>query len=70
MAKFAMEKSMNEPRHIHNVDHVEKCYGGGGHVNEQHKVKKMYSEAPHKMQHEHVMAMCGGGKTYSAKVVG
>jgi len=27
--------------HIHNVDHVEKFYGGDGHEHEQHKVKKM-----------------------------
>ena len=50
--------------HKHNVDHVKHHYGSGhAHEHEQHKVGKMYGEAPHKMHHEHVKAMCMGGKS-------
>jgi len=45
--------------HKHNVDHVKQH--AAGHMHEQEKVAKMYGEAPHKMNHEHVKAMCGGG---------
>jgi len=30
-------------------------------MHEQEKVSKMYGETPHKMHHDHVKAMCGGG---------
>ena len=50
--------------HKHNVDHVKHHYGSGhAHEHEQDKVSKMYSGENHKMQHEHVKAMCMGGKS-------
>jgi len=46
--------------HKHNVEHVKQHYGHGhGHMHEQDKVKQ--HAAGHKMHHEHVKAMCGGG---------
>jgi hypothetical protein len=45
--------------HKHNVDHVKQH--AAGHMHEQEKVSKMYGEAPHKMHHDHVKTMCGGG---------
>ena len=47
--------------HKHNVDHVKHHYDGAGHAHEQDKVAKHYGEHPHKMHHDHVKAMCGGG---------
>ena len=48
--------------HKHNVDHVKHHYGSGhAHGHEQDKVHSMYKQEPHKMHHEHVKAMCGGG---------
>jgi len=50
--------------HKHNVDHVKHHYGSGhAHGHEQDKVSKMYKQEPHKMHHEHVKAMCMGGKS-------
>jgi len=61
---------MNEKSgdHIHHVHHVEKHHGGDGHAHHH----EMYGKhvAGHKKHHEHVKAMCGGGKTGSMKVVG
>jgi len=55
--------------HKHNVDHVKHHYGSGhGHKHEQDKVAE--HKASHKLHHEHVKSMCGGGKTGSMKVVG
>jgi len=47
------------PDHVHNVDHVEKMYGGDGHK----AAHEMFGQhaAGHKKFHEHVKAMCGGG---------
>jgi len=64
--KFAMEKSMGEPQHVHNIDHVGKNYGGDGHMHEHEKNTK--HGAGYKKFHEHVKAMCGGG--YTSKVKG
>ena len=54
--------------HKHNVDHVKHHYGKGhDHEHEQEKVAKHYGEHPHKMHHDHVKAMCGGGMTKKHK---
>jgi hypothetical protein len=46
--------------HKHNVDHVKHHYGKDhNHMHEQDKVAM--HKAGHKMHHEHVKAMCGGG---------
>lgn len=48
--------------HKHNVDHVKHHYGKDhAHEHEQEKVAKHYGHEDHKMHHEHVKAMCGGG---------
>jgi len=54
-------KNMKEEssKHLHNVHHVEKHYGGDGHKHHHHHYKE--HAAGHKLHHEHVMAMCGGG---------
>ena len=57
----AMKKGGKIMEHKHNVDHVKHHYDGAGHEHEQDKVAKHYGEHPHKMHHEHVKAMCGGG---------
>jgi hypothetical protein len=49
----------NTPSHAHNIDHVEKNYGGDGHK-AAHEFHTPH-QAGHKKHHEHVMAMCGGG---------
>jgi hypothetical protein len=54
--------------HKHNVEHVKHHYGKDhAHEHEQEKVAKHYGEAGHKMHHEHVKAMCGGGMTKKHK---
>jgi hypothetical protein len=45
--------------HKHNVDHVKHHYDAAGHKHEQDKVKE--HAAGHKMHHEHIKMMCGGG---------
>lgn len=45
--------------HVHNIDHVEKNYGGDGH--KAHHEFTTAHQAGHKKHHEHVKAMCGGG---------
>ena len=54
-------KNMKEdtPKHMHNIHHVEKTYGGDGHK-PAHEFHTPH-QAGHKKHHEHVMAMCGGG---------
>ena len=61
----AYKKGGKIMEHKHNVDHVKQH--AAGHMHEQEKVAKMYGEAPHKMNHEHVKAMCGGGMSKKAK---
>lgn len=53
------------PTHMHNVDHVEKMYGGDGHK----PAHEHYGQhaAGHKKFHEHVKAMCGGGMSKAKK---
>ena len=58
----AYKKGGKAMEHKHNVDHVKHHYGSGhAHGHEQDKVHSMYKQEPHKMHHEHVKAMCGGG---------
>ena len=58
----AYKKGGKAMEHKHNVEHVKHHYGSDhAHEHEQDKVGKMYGEHPHKMHHDHVMAMCGGG---------
>ena len=45
--------------HKHHMDHVKQHTAGYQH--EQEKVSKHYGELGHKMHHDHVKAMCGGG---------
>jgi len=60
----AYKKGGKIMEHKHNVDHVKHHYGSGhAHGHEQDKVSKMYKQEPHKMHHEHVKAMCMGGKS-------
>jgi len=47
--------------HKHKMEHDKKH--AAGHMHEQEKVAKMYGDKSHKMNHEHVKAMCGGGKS-------
>jgi len=47
--------------HKHNMDHVKQH--AAGHMHEQEKVAKHYGSEGHKMHHEHVKAMCMGGKS-------
>lgn len=49
------------PEHAHNIDHVEKTYGGDGHRPEFEKFKA--HSAGHKLHHEHVMGMHKGGSS-------
>jgi len=51
--------------HKHNVEHVKQH--AAGHMHEQEKVSKHYGHPAHKMHHEHVKAMCGGGMTKGKK---
>jgi len=60
MAKI-MEEKTTEPRHL--VEDIEARFGGDGFEHEQKKVARMYKQPEHKMHHEHVKAMCGGGMT-------
>ena len=61
MAKIMDEKT-TEPRHL--VEDTEARFGGDGFMHEQKKVKSMHSQGhDHKMFHEHVKDMCGGGMT-------
>ena len=54
--------------HKHNVEHVKHHYGSGhGHMHEQEKVSKHYGHEAHKMHHDHVKAMCGGGMSHGKK---
>jgi hypothetical protein len=46
--------------HKHKIEHEKKH--AAGHMHEQEKVAKHYGSGDHKMHHEHVKAMCGGGK--------
>jgi hypothetical protein len=56
----AYKKGGKTMEHKHNVEHVKHHYGKGhDHMHEQDKVKQ--HSAGHKMHHEHVKAMCGGG---------
>jgi len=47
------------PKHAHNIDHVEKHYGGDGHK----AAKEFYKQhaSGHKLHDEHVMSMHTGG---------
>ena len=56
MATFKPEPT-TEPRH--NVDHVEKFYGGDGFKPAHEDYKK--HAAGFQLEHEKVKAMCGGG---------
>ena len=47
--------------HKHQMEHHKKHAAGFQH--EQEKVAKHYGHKDHKMHHEHVKAMCGGGAT-------
>ena len=51
-------------KHIHNIHHVEKHYGGDGHK-AAHEHYGAHA-AGHKKHHEHVMAMCEGGEAGSS----
>jgi len=51
--------------HKHNVEHVKQH--AAGHMHEQEKVSKHYGGEGHKMFHDHVKAMCGGGMTKGKK---
>jgi len=60
--KVALEHDRKEVHgsHKHNVDHVEHHYGGDGHKAAHHHYKE--HSAGQQLHHEHVKAMCGGGK--------
>jgi hypothetical protein len=61
MAKIMNEKT-TMPRHL--VEDIEAQHGGNAFMHEQKKVGSMYSkDSGHKMHHEHVKTMCGGGMT-------
>ena len=53
------EKEMHDD-FMHNIHHVEKHYGGDGHKAAHEHYGKHKED--HKMHHEHVKAMCYGGK--------
>jgi len=65
MAKIMNEKT-TMPRHL--VEDIEAQHGGDGFMHEQKKVGSLYGKGhDHKMHHEHVKAMCGGGMSYGKK---
>jgi len=54
------------PRHL--VEDTEARHGGDAFMHEQKKVGSMYGKGhDHKMHHEHVKTMCGGGMSYGKK---
>jgi len=55
----AYKKGGKAMEHKHNVEHVKQH--AAGHMHEQEKVAKHYGSEGHKMHHDHVKAMCGGG---------
>ena len=55
-----MKKGGKIMEHKHNVDHVKSTFESAGHKHEQDKVKP--HAAGFKAHHEHVKAMCMGGK--------
>jgi hypothetical protein len=55
------QEPTTEPRHL--VEDTEARFGGNAFQHEQKKVKRMHQQGhDHKMFHEHVKTMCGGGK--------
>ena len=59
----AYKKGGKVMEHKHNVEHVKQH--AAGHQHEQDKASK--HKESHKMHHEHVKAMCGGGAAYGKK---
>jgi hypothetical protein len=55
----AYKKGGKAMEYKHNVEHVKQH--AAGHMHEQEKVAKHYGNEGHKMHHDHVKAMCGGG---------
>jgi hypothetical protein len=57
------------PDHMHHMDHVKKHYAAGGHMHCQDHTSKEHCKPAegHKMHHEHVKAMCGGGMSRGKK---
>jgi hypothetical protein len=55
-----MKKGGKVMQNKHNVDHVKQTFDSAGHKHEQDKVKP--HAAGFKAHHEHVKAMCMGGK--------
>ena len=55
----AYKKGGKAMEHKHNMDNVKQH--AAGHMHEQEKVAKHYGNEGHKMHHDHVKAMCGGG---------
>ena len=55
-----MKKGGKIMENKHNVDHVKQTFESAGHKHEQDKVKP--NAAGFKAHHEHVKAMCMGGK--------
>lgn len=62
MAAFKPEAT-TEPRHI--IEDTEKRFGGDGFKPAVENYKQ--HAAGHKLHHEHVKAMCGGGMAYGKK---